>query len=179
MAVLYISILGLQVAARAGGIPMAYDAGTSTHMLASLLMESALVCYYAKVMENEEKVVVAHNAKLRETSQIIQNEMSQRKKAEDELLRISQAVRSSSDAIAIEDIDGTHLYHNKAFYNLFNYSISGLNAYGGVANLFNDPVPGKVHPGSGENRRFLDRGGGGQEEGCWHCPNLPENKCHQ
>ncbi|MDQ7798283.1 MAG: ATP-binding protein [Candidatus Edwardsbacteria bacterium] len=143
MAILYISILGLQVAAHAGGIPVAYDVGTSTHMLASLMLESALVCYYAKVMENEEKVVVAHNMKLRETSQIIQNEMSQRKKAEDELLRISQAVRSSSDAIAIEDVDGTHLYHNKSFYNLFKYSISGLNAYGGFAKLFIDPSLGR------------------------------------
>lgn len=144
MAILYILILGLQATAQAGGIPLAYDVGTSIHMLASLLVESALVCYYANVMENEEKVVIAHNMKLRETSQIIQNEMIQRKKAEEELLRISQAVRSSSDAIAIEDVDGTHLYHNKAFYNLFNYSISGLNASGGFGNLFSDPVLGRT-----------------------------------
>ncbi len=144
MGILYISILGLQLASRTRGIFVAYDFGTTIHMLASLLIESALVCYYAKVMENEEKVVEAHNLKLRETSQIIKNEMAQRQKAEDELLRISQAVRSSSDAIAIEDIDGTHLYHNKAFYNLFNFSVSGLNAYGGFAHLFSDSAMGKT-----------------------------------
>jgi PAS domain S-box-containing protein len=144
MGILYISILGLQVASWGRVISLAYDFGTTIQVLASLLMESALVCYYAKVMENEEKVVEANNLKLRETSQIMQNEMAQRQKAEDELLRISQAVRSSSDAIAIEDIDGTHLYHNKAFYNLFNFSVSGLNAYGGFAQLFSDPTAGKT-----------------------------------
>jgi len=45
MAILYASILSLQVVSRTRGIPLAYDLGTTIHMLASLLIESALVCY--------------------------------------------------------------------------------------------------------------------------------------
>jgi PAS domain S-box-containing protein len=124
-------------------IKLAYAFTVTVQMLASLLLESVMIYYYAWVMEKSEDDVEQHNAKLEETNQILQNEIGQRQKAENELLKISQAVRSAGDAIAIEDVEGKHIYHNKSFFNLFNYSISGLNIVGGALELFVDRELGK------------------------------------
>lgn len=48
----------------------------------------------------------------------------ERSRTQQELLRISKAVDSASDAIAITDADGRHLFHNHAFLTLFDYSLS-------------------------------------------------------
>jgi len=47
--------------------------------------------------------------------------ISERKNAEKRLLKITKALDSASDAIAISDSKGHHFYHNKAFSNLFGY----------------------------------------------------------
>ncbi|MFB8791707.1 MAG: PAS domain S-box protein [Potamolinea sp.] len=66
-------------------------------------------------------------------------DISHRKQAEEELIRISKAVESASDAICIGDITGKSIYHNKAFLKLFEYTPDELNAIGGKSQLFVDP----------------------------------------
>lgn len=65
--------------------------------------------------------------------------ISARKQAEEELIRISKAVESASDAICIGDITGKSIYHNKSFLKLFEYSPDELNAIGSKTQLFVDP----------------------------------------
>ena len=47
---------------------------------------------------------------------------SERKRTETELIRISKAIDSASDAICIIDGSGSSLYHNNAFFTLFELS---------------------------------------------------------
>lgn len=144
MSILFALVLGLYLMAYFKLIIIAYSPNATLQMLASLFLESAMVFYYAKVMEDEDAAMSTRNRELYQTNQVLENEMAQRQRAENELLRISQAMRSSSDAISIEDFDGVHLYHNKAFYNLFDYSISRINSLGGVINLFKDRPTGEM-----------------------------------
>ena len=55
----------------------------------------------------------------------------ERKRAEEGLTRMSKAIESTSDAICIADMKGRAIYHNRAFADLYNYTIDGLNAAGG------------------------------------------------
>jgi PAS domain S-box-containing protein len=139
MAVLYGSVLSLYGLSALGLIRLYYSLATGGQMLASLLLELLMVFYYARVMEKEEDLIEDHNRRLTEANQILGNEISQRKRVEEELLRISHAVRSSSDAIAITDIDGKHLYHNRAFLQLFKFTIAEVNQAGGSTILYRDP----------------------------------------
>ncbi|MCA9927726.1 MAG: PAS domain S-box protein, partial [Anaerolineales bacterium] len=50
-----------------------------------------------------------------------------------ELQRIRTAVDSASDAIAMADIHGNPIYYNRAFVNLFGYTLEELFAAGGPA----------------------------------------------
>lgn len=140
MAVLYGSVLCLYGAEWLVLVSLYYPVSTGAQMLASLLLESLMVFYYARVMEKEEELIEDHNRRLTEANQILGNEIAQRKRVEEELLRISHAVRSSSDAIAITDAEGRHLYHNRAFLQLFNYTISDVNRSGGSSMLYRDPA---------------------------------------
>ncbi|HBE73265.1 MAG TPA: hypothetical protein DDW31_04120 [candidate division Zixibacteria bacterium] len=139
MAVLYGSVLFLYGLSALGSIRLHYSISTGAQMLASLLLESLMVFYYARVMEKEEEIIEDHNRRLTEANQILGNEIAQRKRVEEELLRISHAVRSSSDAIAITDADGKHLYHNRAFLQLFKFTIAEINRSGGSSILYRDP----------------------------------------
>ena len=58
-------------------------------------------------------------------------DITERKKMEETLLRISKAVESSSDAIGISDAQGRHFYHNRAFSELFEYTPEELGVAGG------------------------------------------------
>lgn len=144
MAILLASVLGLHLMARFNLATMAYSLNATLQMADGLLMESAMIYYYAKIMEDEEAVISNRNQELCLANQMLENEMTQRQRAENELLRVSQAMRSSSDAISIEDLDGIHLYHNKSFYSLFDYSISAINSIGGAINLFKDRLVGEM-----------------------------------
>jgi len=144
MSILFALVLGLHLMAHFKLIIITYTPSATLQVLASLFLETAMVFYYAKVMEDEDAVISNRNQELCQTNQMLENEMAQRQRAENELLRISQAMRSSSDAISIEDLDGIHLYHNKAFYSLFDYSISALNSLGGAINLFKDRLTGEM-----------------------------------
>jgi PAS domain S-box-containing protein len=59
------------------------------------------------------------------------SDITERKRAQEMLLRINKAVESSSDAIGISDAQGHHLYHNKAFTEMFGYTVEELEAAGG------------------------------------------------
>jgi len=56
------------------------------------------------------------------------------------LLYISTAVESISDAITIADANGTALYNNRAFINLYGHTVNQLNVHGIPASLFADPA---------------------------------------
>jgi len=66
----------------------------------------------------------------------VARDMSDRKKAEEELLRIGKAVESTSDAIGMVDIRGRSIYHNPAFIDLFEYTVEELNAAGGPPAIY-------------------------------------------
>ena len=65
-------------------------------------------------------------------------DITERKLAEDELLRITKAVESSSDAIGMSDPNGCHFYQNEAFTTLFEYSAEELAAEGGGPAVYAD-----------------------------------------
>ncbi|MBZ0298852.1 MAG: PAS domain S-box protein, partial [Anaerolineae bacterium] len=60
------------------------------------------------------------------------------------LIRIRKAIESTSDAISVADMDGTALYHNQAFFDLYGYAVNDLNLRGIAQTLF-------VHPDVAEN----------------------------
>jgi PAS domain S-box-containing protein len=61
----------------------------------------------------------------------LEKEIAVRKKAELELLQVSQAVNSASDAIGMYSKDGIHFYQNEAYTDLFGYTLEELNSEGG------------------------------------------------
>lgn len=66
--------------------------------------------------------------------------ITERVKSEEYLLRISKAVSSCSDAIGIADGSGTHIYQNPAYSKLFEYeTVEEVNAAGGPRTTFLDP----------------------------------------
>jgi PAS domain S-box-containing protein len=64
-------------------------------------------------------------------------DISEKKKTELELFRIKEAVDSSSDAIGIADINGKHIYNNKAFTELLGYSKEDM-LVNGILSLYAD-----------------------------------------
>ena len=67
-------------------------------------------------------------------------DITERKRAEENLTRISTAVEHSSDGIVIADPPGNTLYHNPAFIRLSGYDVESLNAIGGFPALVIDPA---------------------------------------
>jgi two-component system, NarL family, sensor histidine kinase UhpB len=65
-------------------------------------------------------------------------DITERKQAEEKLLRISKAVESASDAIGMSDPLGNHFYHNRAFTELFGYNAKELDAAGGPPVVYAD-----------------------------------------
>ncbi|MEG4322543.1 MULTISPECIES: PAS domain S-box protein [unclassified Microcoleus] len=63
-------------------------------------------------------------------------DISDRKKAELDLLRVTQAVESTSDAIGIADLTGRSIYHNQAFVQRYGYTAEQLNTAGGAAAIY-------------------------------------------
>ncbi|MBE9184085.1 PAS domain S-box protein [Microcoleus sp. LEGE 07076] len=66
-------------------------------------------------------------------------DISDRKQAELALLQVTQAVESTSDAIAIADLKGRSLYHNQAFIQRYGYRVEELNELGDRASLYVRP----------------------------------------
>lgn len=65
-----------------------------------------------------------------------------RKKTEDELVRVQKAVESASDAIGISDPEGRHIYQNRAFTSLFGYRVEELGSQTGPRILYANPGVG-------------------------------------
>ncbi|MEO6861703.1 MAG: response regulator, partial [Microcoleus sp.] len=63
-------------------------------------------------------------------------DISDRKAAELALWRVTQAVESTSDAIAIADLKGRSIYHNQAFIQRYGYTVEELNYLGDRAALY-------------------------------------------
>jgi PAS domain S-box-containing protein len=63
-------------------------------------------------------------------------DISDRKQAELDLLRVTQAVESTSDAIGIADLTGRSIYHNQAFVQRYGYTAEELNTAGGATVLY-------------------------------------------
>ncbi|NYB52973.1 MAG: PAS domain S-box protein [Methanobacteriaceae archaeon] len=72
----------------------------------------------------------------------VSRDISQRKKTEDQLLRILAGIENTTDAIGISMPDGSHFYHNQSFNELFGYSVEELNVPLGPVKLFKDPELG-------------------------------------
>lgn len=66
-------------------------------------------------------------------------DITQRKRSQEQLLLLGKAVESASDAIAITDCHGRSTYHNPAFVQLFGFSASELTTAGGLPILYRDP----------------------------------------
>ena len=66
-------------------------------------------------------------------------DISDRKAAELALLRVTQAVESTSDAIAIADLKGRSIYHNQAFIQRYGYRVEELNDKSDSAGLYVRP----------------------------------------
>ncbi len=73
----------------------------------------------------------------------LQTEIQRSQSAEAALMRVTQAVESTSDAICMTDLEGTSTYQNPAFRELFGLSIEELNSGGGLEALFADPTTGR------------------------------------
>lgn len=68
-------------------------------------------------------------------------DITERKRAEEALVLTRKAVESSSDAIGMADVSGTHIYQNPAFSALFEYSTADeFKLAGGIPCIFADPA---------------------------------------
>jgi PAS domain S-box-containing protein len=63
---------------------------------------------------------------------VIMRDITERREAEERLIRISRAVEGTSDGIRITDLAGNSIYHNPAFLRLVGYTVEELNAAGGL-----------------------------------------------
>ncbi len=75
----------------------------------------------------------------------VNQDITERKRMEEIVLRINKAVESSGDAICMSDSQGHHFYHNKAYTEIFGYTTKELEAAGGGQNVYVDKnVAGEV-----------------------------------
>jgi len=68
------------------------------------------------------------------------HDITERKRAEENLLRIQAAVESAGDAIGLYTPHGVHFYHNQSFTDLFGYSIEELHKPLGPTILYADAM---------------------------------------
>ncbi|WP_372726709.1 PAS domain S-box protein [Nostoc sp. TCL26-01] len=69
----------------------------------------------------------------------VTRDITERKMAEDCLLRFQKAIESTSDGVAIEDNQGIGIYVNPAFTELYGYNLEELQAVGGMWVIFHMP----------------------------------------
>lgn len=67
------------------------------------------------------------------------HDISDYKRTQEYLARISKAVESTSDAIGMADLQGNAIYHNQAFINLLGYTPEEINVLGGPTAVYADP----------------------------------------
>jgi len=74
----------------------------------------------------------------------VTREITERKRAEEELRRFRIAVDTSADAVGMSTPEGVHVYHNASFSELFGYATAEeLAAAGGGRALYDDPAVGE------------------------------------
>ncbi|MBW4681311.1 MAG: PAS domain S-box protein [Microcoleus vaginatus WJT46-NPBG5] len=103
--------------------------GQLRHFKTGQLIDVHRSCFVVKHPQTGEKLCLA----------TVQRDITERKRAEEHLIRISKAVESASDAIGMADVTGTSIYHNRAFLNLFEYTVDELNAAGGPPAIYSNP----------------------------------------
>lgn len=81
---------------------------------------------------------------LQEANQKLQQEVSDRRRAESALLPVTQAVESTSDAVAMTDLQGLSTYHNPAFVKIFGYTLEEMNRTGGLWAIFANRAIGEA-----------------------------------
>lgn len=96
-------------------------------------------------------------------------EVSRRQHSEEELYRIKKAVDSSGDAIGMSTAEGHHFYQNRAFTELFGYTVEEFRENDPPSLIYADsavgrevfatimagePWPGEVEMKSKDGRRF-------------------------
>ncbi|MEL6591299.1 MAG: response regulator, partial [Bacteroidota bacterium] len=69
---------------------------------------------------------------------ICARDITQVRQQEADFVKISKAVESSGEAIAITDSQGRSIYHNEAFRQLFKYEVSDLRDAFGFERIFRD-----------------------------------------
>jgi PAS domain S-box-containing protein len=69
-------------------------------------------------------------------------DITERRRTEENLVRLSKAIESSGEAIGIADMAGMAIHENPAFVALYGYTPAELNARGGAPALFVDPALG-------------------------------------
>ncbi|MBD2343069.1 PAS domain S-box protein [Anabaena subtropica] len=69
----------------------------------------------------------------------ISTDITERKLAEDSLLRFHKAMESTSDAIIFSDIFDIPIYTNPAFQELYGHTLEELQVFGGVGTIFHEP----------------------------------------
>lgn len=84
--------------------------------------------------------LVAENGELIAVASLV-FDITERQQTEKSLMLYKQAVESSSDAIAIADADGYHIYQNAAFSKLYECeTVEDFIKFGGVFTAITDPV---------------------------------------
>jgi len=73
----------------------------------------------------------------------ITRDISERKKSENQLLRILAGIEGTGDSIGIAMSDGSHFYQNQSFNKLFGYKVEELNLPMGPVKLFKDKELGR------------------------------------
>ena len=142
MGIMFLSMFGLYLLQHLKLMSLHYPFATGLQIIASLLVEAAMVYYYASITERDEDQIGRHNQNLEQSNRALEKEMIQRRQAEQELLRIRQAVNSLGDAVVVADPAGRHIFHNPAFFQMFGYSLEEINQAGGTGFLFRDPKSG-------------------------------------
>ena len=71
-------------------------------------------------------------------------DITERKRYEEELLRIRAAVDGATDAISMATPEGEHFYQNRAFSDLFGYTVEDLKGFEGFSIAFKDHDTARV-----------------------------------
>jgi len=95
---------------------------------------AVLVFYQRNQSTLERRIVELVNAVATQLGSHVQ-----RKQAELELLKVTQAVESTSDAIAITDLKGRSIYHNQAFIQRYGYTVEDLNITNAAQAMYVQP----------------------------------------
>lgn len=93
-----------------------------------------------RVVWLRDVVTAVHDPTERPVLRGLMLDITDRKRAEENLTRISTAVEHSSEGIVIADPPGKSLYHNPAFIKLTGYDVESLAPLGGFPALIVDPA---------------------------------------